>query len=383
MIINKNNFYEIRNGTLTKKNKSNLFKTLDKLHGRFWYVEIADIHCFADELIDVAIPPHILYLIQNSNLHLMLVNYLEGFHIIVDVIYDRLVNHKNIPANKITFFSESHNIYDTIKLVAKRNNLPELKTYYLRITENSVANQEFHQIKKISSKNIKKKFLNFNRRWRPHRPTLVSLLYATNLLKEGYVSLPKTLYGSDFENSFDLLCYLNRHNENISELLCNNKEKIKQLPELVIDRNDFENNGPLAKHLPNLVNYYNETMFSVVSETNFYTEFNKEYSVFITEKTYKTIAYKHPFVLVSSYKSLRALRNLGYKTFSPFINEDYDEIENDSYRMFVILKEIERLCNLSKKQMDEFVIGCSEITEYNYNLLVSRTDLDKCLLPLN
>jgi len=382
MILNKNNFVELRNGKVTQKTFSHLFPLLDKLPGQYWYIELADIHCFTDELIEIAIPTHIQNTIKTGSLKLIIVNYLEGFHIVVDYIYKRLIIDKGLPTNKIYFFSESYNITDAIKIASQSYSLPEIKTYYLRFFENSVARQELSH-KNILQKNIKKKFINLNRRWRPHRPTLVGLLHARNLLQHGYVSLPKSLEGHDYKQSFDFLCYLNRQNENVSELLADYKPEITNLPELVVDRNDFDNNEPLANHLPNLAKFYNETMFSVVSETNFYKEFHRETSIFFTEKTYKAIAHKHPFILVSMDKSLRALRTLGYKTFSPFIKEDYDEIDNDAYRMSVILHEIERLCNMDEKQTNEFIIGCQEICEHNYKLLMSRTKLDNCLLPLN
>ena len=57
---------------------------------------------------------------------------------------------------------------------------------------------------------------------------------------------------------------------------------------------------------------YKETFFSLVSETLFGED--KE-SLFITEKTFKPIAYRHPFMIVGSMGTLRHLRYLGYETF--------------------------------------------------------------------
>jgi F0F1-type ATP synthase membrane subunit b/b' len=68
------------------------------------------------------------------------------------------------------------------------------------------------------------------------------------------------------------------------------------------------------------------------------------------------------------------LRQLGYKTFNGIIDESYDEIEDDVERLTMITNEIERLCNLNEEQLIEFKQQALEIVEYNYNLLMSKTN---------
>lgn len=92
----------------------------------------------------------------------------------------------------------------------------------------------------------------------------------------------------------------------------------------------------------------------------------------ITEKAYKPIACKRPFIAYSTPYWLQDLRNLGFKTFAPFINEDYDKVTNNEIRMKMIVSEIERLANLPQDKFDEVVKGCQEIAEYNYNKLVEK-----------
>jgi len=381
MIVNKNDAKEIRNGQIIGKNIKALSDTLDKLPGLFWYVELADIH-FTNDLLNEVIPERIQNLIRAHKLNLLVVNHLEGLHIIVEYIYKKLVLEYDFPTSQLHFFSESYNILEAVQRASDYHNLPQIKTYYLRATEHYVATQE-KVVSNFLEKKIKKKFLNLNRRWRPHRPTMVGLLHAKGLLEQGYVSLPKQLEGQSYSNTFDLCLYLNRQNQYISDLLSDNRDEIVELQELTLDSNDFENNLPMAKHTGLLAKYYNETIFSLVNETFFYKEFTGEKSIFITEKTYKAIAYKHPFLLVSTEHTLRALRTLGYKTFSPFIREDYDEIENDADRIAAILDEVERLCNLSEHKVNEFLNGCQEICEHNYKVLMTRTNLEECILTLN
>jgi len=81
---------------------------------------------------------------------------------------------------------------------------------------------------------------------------------------------------------------------------------------------------------------------------------------------------KHPFILASVPKSLEILKSMGYKTFSPFINEDYDNELDDGKRMLMIVSEIERLCNLDVQELEKFILFAREICTHNYNVLMSK-----------
>ena len=50
---------------------------------------------------------------------------------------------------------------------------------------------------------------------------------------------------------------------------------------------------------------------------------------FITEKTYRNIKYKKPFILMGNQYLLQVLLKLGYKTFHPLIDESYDRDRRD------------------------------------------------------
>jgi hypothetical protein len=82
---------------------------------------------------------------------------------------------------------------------------------------------------------------------------------------------------------------------------------------------------------------------------------------------------KHPFIIVSLPRSLEVLKDLGYKTFSPWINESYDQEKNDLERMLMIVDEIKRLSNLPPTELEAFLIAAKEICSYNYNVLKNKT----------
>lgn len=87
---------------------------------------------------------------------------------------------------------------------------------------------------------------------------------------------------------------------------------------------------------------------------------------YLSEKSYKGITAKRPFVIVGAHKSLELLKTYGFKTFSPWWDESYDFEQDPSRRIekvYSIIKDI------SSKSIEELKLLCtemSEILEYNF-----------------
>jgi hypothetical protein len=147
----------------------------------------------------------------------------------------------------------------------------------------------------------------------------------------------------------------------------------------------LERNNPVDVRLDDLL-YFDNSYFSVVTETLFYNLDNRKPNelymnvidtypgVFFSEKIYKCLALKHPFVLVSTYGSLSELRKRGYKTFSPYIDESYDDIKDDDSRLTMITNEINRLCKLSPEDWIQFTSSIKEIVDHNFIHFSNTTD---------
>ena len=71
---------------------------------------------------------------------------------------------------------------------------------------------------------------------------------------------------------------------------------------------------------------------------------------------------------------------MGYRTFSPIIDESYDNIYSHSSRLTAICTEIKRLMN---KPLEEFIQDMNSlkgICEYNYKIYMNnRSTLEKYL----
>lgn len=114
-----------------------------------------------------------------------------------------------------------------------------------------------------------------------------------------------------------------------------------------------------------LDNVYANSWVSVITESSY---FDYERSVFISEKTFKPIACMQPFIIVGSKHTLKYLRKLGYKTFDGFIDESYDELD-DEERFLAIAKAIEKIKNIEDKV--SWLESMREILEHNHKLFLS------------
>lgn len=86
---------------------------------------------------------------------------------------------------------------------------------------------------------------------------------------------------------------------------------------------------------------FNNTQISVVLETEFDTR-----RIHLTEKILRAIACAHPFLLAAGPFSLKYLRDYGFKTFEPWIDETYDLEVNSGLRLNKIIYAMEKIQSL-------------------------------------
>ena len=95
--------------------------------------------------------------------------------------------------------------------------------------------------------------------------------------------------------------------------------------------------------------WYASTMFSLVAETTLGVARPVELCpplgqrLFVTEKTFKPMAFKHAFVVYGTPYTLKHLRELGFETFAHAVDESYDTILDDNMRLDAIVTELKRL----------------------------------------
>jgi hypothetical protein len=213
--------------------------------------------------------------------------------------------------------------------------------------------------------NKPKLFLCLNRIPRAHRLILFSKIVKNNLLDKSYCSF---LYDSNAENE-NIKWYFK--DEEDYKWYVAKKNKIP-----IILNTPPEINGCKIEH--DDLFYYRNSYFSLVTETLFFNaldnrdSFTRIESRFISEKTFKPIILKHPFILISKYKSLEFLKSIGYKTFSNVFDETYDTIYDDDLRLEAVEKEIIRLSKIKNKDWLLMQKEIKPIVDHNYKLYHDR-----------
>lgn len=123
-----------------------------------------------------------------------------------------------------------------------------------------------------------------------------------------------------------------------------------------------ETGHPMESYKLSLFDECSNTLSYIVTETVFSGKRNH-----LTEKTFKPICMKMPFILLSTPHSLEYLRSYGFKTFSEFWDEEYDEEENDLKRVEKIANIASDLDSLSTKELNDLYKHLIPVLNHNFN----------------
>jgi len=221
----------------------------------------------------------------------------------------------------------------------------------------------------------KKKFSLFIRRYEHVRFHVFCELIAKNLLENFHYTFCGYRQENYKEDVYaDMIEYVN----NLPEYFIQHKDKIKEWVKNM--PHTFSSPVQDYDHLysPDFGPYYNTSDIHIVHETHETEVLSQANWSVLTEKTYKAILYKKPFIIISQPYLLQYLRDCGYKTFSPYIDESYDNILDTHERIRAIVNEIERINNLPKNEYNDLLINCQDVIEHNYRLLLEEANKPIC-----
>jgi len=107
--------------------------------------------------------------------------------------------------------------------------------------------------------------------------------------------------------------------------------------------------------------YYADCFCSVVTETYCY-----EPSAYFTEKVFKPLVFFQPFLIHGNAGSLKELHTMGFKTFSQWWDESYDELV-DHRRFEAMLRVILEISSWSLEKINEVYREMMPVLEHNHN----------------
>jgi len=190
---------------------------------------------------------------------------------------------------------------------------------------------------------------------RHHRYAMTYQLYKNNLLEHGVVSC------SAYEN-FHYNTRPGTTDEYMSKL--ENFEQTvfdsfkQSLPHTIDNQINIHQVGNDESHL------FENVFVNLVNETH-----QPDNTVFITEKTYRSINYCRPFIINGDTGSLQYLKEMGFKTFDKCWDESYDTEKNDHEKINKITKIIQHICGLDHARLMTLYESMLPVLEHNYNVL--------------
>lgn len=299
-----------------------------------------------------------------------------------DQVFKQLMNEKGFDRRRLIIVSGALPIVENyLKYIhhCKKNNLNIYPIIFDPYFQSSMAIQSirnplvYNYHPSTRKTNI---FLFLNGQPRTHRIYLLVNLFQKNILEKCEYS-----FFASFNHTKDLIRKV-KNNVTKEKLLVQIEElKDIQLPkELSIKQNDRLSQHSISEK--DLV-IFDKTYISLIAETVFFkkelfTDFSHDYwtthldGVFLTEKTFRAIACKHPFIIASRPYTLKGLKQLGYQTFSPYIDESYDDIEDDYKRLDKIVDIMKELADKDQSFWDDFTEKVKPILEHNFKLLQSN-----------
>lgn len=116
--------------------------------------------------------------------------------------------------------------------------------------------------------------------------------------------------------------------------------------------------------------FIQSTACYIITETYYGDDTN--HKGWLTEKTLKCFAYGMPGIWLAPSFTLESVKKLGFETFSPLINESYDQEISLKNRMNMVCEELDRIQKID--DIDDWYNQGLEIYKHNLNNLVNLID---------
>ena len=252
-----------------------------------------------------------------------------------------LVNN-NIP--KSSFFNFDYFIFDTYYQSG-------IESESSRFEKNGICDIDDY-LTEVQHAKKTKQVVCLNRSHKFHRPKLVNDLYENDLFENSIVSLAeiKLPEEEDYTIIKDLGTPILAQGEPVENIV----------------------NGQMMHDSVANIDWVKKSKLFVSTESlMFDTEFElpdcTPYNVmFVSEKVHKPLAWGMPFVVFGCQNTLTHMKNIGFKTFEPYINESYDKLEDPNERYESALASLKDF--VTKEYPREKI---NEITEYNLRFYYS------------
>lgn len=355
----------IYNGTHSVDNLEKLFitakhkKILQEQEVAFYFFEPLTHYVFPTAL--TPLPSHILKINNNQ---------------------DELCQIRSFELDSISRWAYTHNI-NNLKVYCTDHKCHEhYQKFYSNLTLMSLdlfvywtSSRDHRNYIKIfpRAKKIKKKFWSGAWRYDISRHFITAYLASQDLTLNNNVSFFFKVSNAEFKrrmwvgwSEFEV-----RHPELACKLINGNTKLQEQVPlsieilnPLILgeDHSDPEvdGNGKNIRKSQNPVDSYQSSFCAIVQESRVTQPWPN-----ISEKTLNAIQNHKPFVMVGAPGTLSMLKEMGFKTFDQWWNEDYDEIINNVDRLAAVCKVIDYIDSFTIEELKSMYTDMSLMLIHN------------------
>jgi len=335
-------------------------------------------------------PPWLIYMCKSRNGYILIDHSVEAF--MSDTELNAMFSYfhlgHEIPMYKIMYLTGTVNATKVYADFCEKHNIDEHRSHRMHVIPYASSREIFHNFYTEMEKPDgtyhgeplmdepvydetyipNKLFLSWNRRFRKHRTSLALLMEKHNLVEKSLMSFQK-IDGEMCARTLADEINDQRDNQLTVRLYQNHRLHIE---EEVLQR--FNNRCPLVIDGETEIHkmcedygytreFYKDTLVSLITETNYDTR-----ECTLTEKSFKPMFNKHPFIIIGVPGSVQGLRDLGFQTFNTFWSEEYDNIESPSDRLLAIEEILLQIASWSPEQVLEFKSKVKPILEHNYHM---------------
>lgn len=313
------------------------------------------------KLVDFLENRHWEHMRRNKNVKLLHINANETFGNELVMSLHNVINTHQVNPKQIYII-----LYDTLHKTFLENELSKLNISGINIgIFNSIFARTIIPTTLLTSV---KKFSILSRNFKVWRLKLFLNLIENDLLDEFIYSFHSM---NPYEKTtIDIVSILNNEHLVISDKA---KNWVSKIPYKLKGEEEKTYDTLSDRTFPVWTNLsYNAILssdFNLIIETDF--ENNTVVSL-ISEKTYKALACSKPFLIFSTMGFLSDLRKIGYKTFSPYIDETYDTIDDNEQRLLALVNEVKRIHNLPDNEYKILLDNCNTIASENLKIFKEK-----------
>lgn len=350
-----------------------------------WRIPFESYFCGNSGILEFSHMPHwLVHLCVLSNGYIVIDHSVEAYmsDAELNAMYAYFHHSHHIPMCKIIYLTGTVNGEKIYEDWANRNDVPNDSDHRMKIISYASSRDIFSNYLSCGDNNgnsaqepnydpnyvPEKLFLSWNRRFRQHRTLLALILEKLDLVDRSLISFSKhngeRLTETFIKKIADVKFgdSVNLYGNDAYRFTSEEIHKFNDRLPLVIDGETDVNK--MCEDFGFTADYYKNTLVSVVTETNFSAN-----ECTLTEKSFKPLLHKHPFIIIGVPGSLQGLRDLGFKTFGDFWDERYDTIEDPGTRLVHIANILQEIGSWDNTKIRDFKANAKPILDHNYNLL--------------